>query len=186
MATFLDIGIVMTGYIVVIVLCTMAYSFLSGGMLLTVVKAKLSRGKKCVIEVLGVGGKYYTTGTIDEGWLEWKDKKGEKRRKDVPDNRFVGDVRGVKWVIIDDQSNNLISQDYRLLSGYDTKKYEALYERAIMAGLMTDEFMRWIKIAGICAILAAIIGIVSVVLIYNLDAKVLAIQQAINGASAVI
>lgn len=104
-------------------------------------RVRASRGKKTLVRVLTMSDDYFRVGQIDEGVLVFTDRTKEKRRVTVPPSALYRSL-GVNCIDLDDDRNTVFDRkEWRVVNGFDGKKYDAIYERILMRPGKKDMLM---------------------------------------------
>ena len=78
--SFLKEVIIQTGvYLFVFIGSLLFFNFLTKGYLLAYIIVKAGRGKKVMVRIFAVTGRYYKPGIISETTLNFKDRSGTKK-----------------------------------------------------------------------------------------------------------
>lgn len=161
-------------------------NFILGGLLGPFFKVKRSRGKMILVRVRNPVSDYFKAGSIEEGWLVFKDREKNVRRiKMVPG--IISRAATVFWCEIDDEKNCFFKrEDASAVSTYDANKTDSLLTRALYKPMLQDNFMKAILILVIVSILFILI---TAYLAYRAGAKadlVLTTLQTMQSAAQVV
>lgn len=138
----------MSAIIAIAIIATLQRGFLGPWL-----KTKGSRGRLTLVRVISITGDYFKTGTIDEGMLFFKDRMKEQRMITIT-KRSVYDAFGVKNIEVDDEKNTVFDRDaWAVVNGYDSKQYDALYQRILLRPTKIN------KLLTVIIILVAVVGL---------------------------
>jgi len=95
------------------------------------VRVRLSFGRLVMIKVRSKLRDYFTVGWVEEGFLIHKNG-GKEHRLSLKDKNAVYRSLAVNWIDVDEEKNSVCNVDYDPVAGFDAKKYNDLYIRALM------------------------------------------------------
>ena len=155
-----DVYLMVGSYVAVMAILFFVFNFLSGGLLVPLLKVKMSRGKLVLIRIRAVPTDYFRPGKVTEGFLIYKDRMKNNRRIGCPSHKkFVTRSLGVNCMDIDDEKNAVVLPDFSVVTGFDAVKFDNLYTRALMAGAPQDKILLIILIIVAFSLLASIIAV---------------------------
>lgn len=176
-------------YGVVLVLAIAAVAFLEKGFFWKYVKVRLSFGRLVLIKVRGRLTDFFSVGRVEEDFLVHK-VRGNEYRITLKDNAAVYRCLAVNWIDLDASKNAVANVDYSATEGFDAKKFNDLYIRALCQPEMgfTKE--------KLIILLIIIVGLVSAATLYisysnaevlrsiipQISAQVTKLAQAAKGA----
>ena len=106
-------------------------------------KVKTSLGRLVLVEVHELNRNYFKPGEIIDGFLTYLNQKKEACRHKVPTDVVVLFRRhGVTSIEVDAESGNIRSVNWNAVSGFDSVKFEELYERALYKPEGTDPLIK--------------------------------------------
>lgn len=155
-------------------------NFLLGGMLRPFLDVKRSRGKKILVRARHPVQDYFVAGSIEEGFLIFKDRQKNTRRIAMQPG-VVSRAATIYWVELDDEKNCFFKRDSgEAVSTNDPVKVDNLIVRALMRpGLFGDEMVKAILALLVVALVAvAIVGF----LVYKNGVAVSQVMSAVSGA----
>jgi hypothetical protein len=153
---------IVISYIVVLLIAYLGINFLSTGFLNKFIVVKISRGRKTLVEVHDVGGVYYRTGIISDGFLSYKNKKKEKKTLEVT-NADIQYRMGLKTIATDGVKNTIIRQDGSQVEGHDAVKTDNLMVRCLTSPQLQDKVLKIILILLVVAVLLILVDTVTVI-----------------------
>ena len=159
-----QVGVQIGAYLVLTILILFALNWMTNGFLFPAIRVKLSRGKKILVSVRGIGGSYYRACKITGGFLKYKDTEKNTHLVSIDNSSFIDHIGGTKAITVDEQTDIILSPDLKGGEGFDGVKYENLYLRALMSPNSEDKIMKLILIV---AIIAAGASALALWLIYN-------------------
>lgn len=136
--------------------------FLTNGFFFTFMKVKASRGKKVLIEVRSKLETYSVVGTIEEGFLLFKDRpakaEGKTKRLKLPNNAVYRKFN-LNFVGVDEEKNSILIPSETEVAGFDPIKFEGLHVRALMTNNSGDitKFLKIVLILCVVIIIALIV-----------------------------
>lgn len=163
--------LIQTGvYFLVFLGSLIMYNFFTKGFLVTYLRVKASRGKKILVRVFGVTGKYYIVGEIKEISLIFKDRYKVKKTYTNVSKEVVYDELGVKMIDVDEVTGAFINQtNFNAVIGSDGEKTDNLITRALEKPMLQDKK----EIIIIILIILCLLGILgSLYFSYNLTESV--------------
>lgn len=179
-----DIVYFISSYVAVVAISFFLVNWLTNGFFIQFAKVKMSRGRKSLITIHSVTGRYFRPGEVVEGWLVFKDRQGQRRRIAVPERKYIGSSLGVKVVDVDDEKNAVLLPDFTAVSGFDAVKYENLNIRCLTAPRLDDKkILIIIILLVILLLLAAATCFMVVKLGGKIDALSTISQQAVTAAT---
>ena len=169
-ATYYMIGSYLLTFIAGIVLI----AYYQGNFFINWFRVKTSKDKKVLVRVLTMTDDYFRVGQIDEGILVFKDRLKETRRNTIGKKGIYRSMM-VNCIDIDDVNNTYFDREsWKLVNGFDGKKYDALYERILMRPSKKDMLL-----LIICIIVVVILLVVAydTYLIMQLQKSVVALGK---------
>lgn len=154
------------GAALALILMTVAgVAWFQAGLFGAYLKVKMSRGKKLLVRVLHPVQSYFVAGSLDEGFLVFKDRqRNERRIKFQPG--CIDRACGVFWTQVDDEKNCMVQRiDGKAIDGFDAVKYDELYKRALYAPNTVDNRIALFTLIGV--ILVLVIAIVIAVVVFK-------------------
>lgn len=163
----------------------MFMNFILGGLLGPFMKVKASRGSKVLVRVRNPIQDYFRAGSIEEGYLVFKDKQKTVRRINMKSG-VVSRAATIYWVEVDDEKNCLFMRsDGSAIATHDPAKTDSLLTRALYKpGLLGDNTIKIILLL----VIITFVGVLAVgYLVFKQSGMIQQIQQAMAvGTSAVI
>ena len=101
------------------------------------IKVRLSFGKLILVKVRVVHRDYFMVGQMEESFLVFGKKQGQKRIV-IPDNSFFYRLCGLMCIDVDGESSALCKPDYSTVTGFDAVKYNNLYVRTLFKPAVAD------------------------------------------------
>lgn len=174
MSVVYDILIQTGVYFLVFIGSLVLYNFFTKGFLVTYLRVKASRGKKVLVRIFAVTGKYYVIGTIRGTALTFKDRYKVKKTYSNISKNTVYDEMGIKIVDNDEVTGALIDQtDFNAVPGSDGEKTDNLITRALEKPVLQDKK----EIIILALVVVCLIGIAGCIyMIYNLTETVNALN----------
>lgn len=127
---FKEILIQAGAYAIVLVMAISFSGLLLKGFFWKYIKVRLSFGRLVLIKVRGKLTDFFAVGKVEEGHLIFKIGKNKKRIS-LKDKNSVYRSLSVNWIDLDEEKNSICNADYSTSEGFDAKKFEDLYERAL-------------------------------------------------------
>lgn len=150
MAFISELLMIVASYLGVFILTVIAINWLLGGLFAPYVKVRGSRGKLVLVKVKNMVSDYFRTGTVEERFLVFKDRKKEVRRIVLPAQKMsIYRSLGVSCIDIDDEKNAVVIYDNTLVIGFDAVKFNDLYTRALFKPSLVDNKMMILIILGV-------------------------------------
>jgi len=123
--------ILQTGYyMIVLILGFLMVNLLQKGFFAPYMGVKASFGKCILVKVRAVNRDYFKKGIIDDGFLVFSGKTGQKRLN-IKDSSYFYRALGISWIDVDEEKNSITKPDHTGVSGFDAVKYNNLYTRAL-------------------------------------------------------
>lgn len=163
MAVFLDIMIQTGYYAIVMIMGVGIISLLLRGFFWKYVKVRLSFGKYVMVKLRSPLRDFFSVGWVEDGFLIFKKKKQEVRIVIDRDQDYFYRTLGVNWIDVDEEKGAPVKFNFEGVVGHDIEKEASLYVRALTRISVADNKERIILIV---IILAAIFGLVAVLLTY--------------------
>lgn len=146
-------------YAILFVLFFGLMQFLSDGFFTTFLRVRASRGKKILVGVYSLTGKYYRVGVLDGTVLKYKDRAGNKRSVDVKDGESVYRCMSVFCVDVDEVKNSVMRPDFSAVEGFDAVKFDNLLVRAVYAPRLDDLRTKGLIVLGALVVLGLLLFI---------------------------
>lgn len=163
---------IQAGYYGIVMLLSLTLAgFIQRGFFWKFIKVRISFGKLIMVKLRAVNRDYYKVGHIEEEFLVFKSKDGE-RRIPIPDSSYFYRSIGVTFIDVDDKNSALCKPDYTTAGTFDAEKYDNLYKRTLMRPQLNDKMQKALIIIAIVGALAAIVAA-------GLAYKIMANQQII-------
>lgn len=145
-------------------------------------KVKLSFGKLVLVKLRAINRDYFSIGSIEEGFLVFKDNKKEEKRISIKDSKPLYRVMGTNWIDLSDQKNAVCMPDYSVVDGFDAAKYNNLYVRALYKPVIASNQEKIIValIIGSC-----LLTILVAYLVYMQGQRIDILFQAIESVKSV-
>lgn len=124
-------------FLVLAILPLVIVNFFTHGFLFKWLACRISRGKKLLVVLSGVRRDSYFTGTEADGMLKFKDSTKEERKMALP-QKSVRHGWALDYVLVDDETNNVVSLDFSTLNGHDAKKVNSLMLRCLYKPALLD------------------------------------------------
>lgn len=170
---FIISGLVLMSLIVFLI------NFLLGGLFGAFMRVKSSRGKKILVKVRNPIQDYFRAGSIDEGFLKFKDRSGQDRMI-VLTPGCVYRAAQIFWIDVDDQKNSLFTRAGNdEVSGFDAVKFDNLVKRALYKPLTLAD--RELKIILFLALIAAAAAAFTGFLVFKQGEQIAQILQILQG-----
>lgn len=118
-------------YGVVLVLAVGVVGFMQKGFFWKYLRVRLSFGKFVLVKVRGKLVDSFSVGWVEDGFLVYKDNKKDVRLS-LEDKNAVYRSLSISWIDVDQGKNAVMGSDYSAAEGFDAKKYNDLYIRALM------------------------------------------------------
>lgn len=118
-------------YAIVIILAVFMVSFLQKGFFWKYVKVRMSFGRLVLIKVRDKLTDFYAVGWVEDGFLIHKRGKNEHRIS-LKDKNAVYRCMAVNMIDVDAEKSSVCNVDYSAIDGFDSKKFNDLYLRALM------------------------------------------------------
>lgn len=131
MSMFSEVLIQAGYYGVVLVLAIGFVGLILKGFFWKYVKVRLSFGRLVLVKVRSKLQDSFLSGWVEDGFLVFKNKKDEFRLS-LKDKQPIYRSLSVNWIDVDEEKNAICNADYSTVEGYDAKKYNDLYTRALM------------------------------------------------------
>ena len=129
--SFLNDVLIQTGvYLGVVLLTFLIFNFLTKGFLRNYLLVKASRGKKVLVRIYSITGKYYKPGIIKSGMLSYKDRAGEKPVHKVTKTEVFNEM-GVNCVEVDEETGGVKTVNFDAVEAMDNKKVDHLMVRCL-------------------------------------------------------
>lgn len=187
---FGDILIQAGAYGVVLILAMGFTALIQRGFFWKYLKVRLSFGKLVMIKFRSKLRDHFAVGRLDsDGFLVYKQKdeetsqgksSGEQRVK-INTKEVFYRCLSVNWVDIDEEKRAICNVDYTPIDGFDAKKYNDLYVRALMRPEIGFSKEKLIVLLLIITILA---GVASIYLGYMNSEAVTALQGQISNLAS--
>jgi hypothetical protein len=174
-AVFIQIG----AYLFIVVAILFLLNRSTQGFLSAWFKVRRLRGRKVLVRVRTVINDYFTSGSVDEGFLVYVPrgkKKTESKRLSIEEVSVYRSY-GLHCVDVDDAKNCSFSRDAKAVSGFDAEKNNSLHLRALYKPSLIDNQTKIIIIILIVLVIAVAASIfMSVNLGKTLGAKIDALK----------
>jgi len=121
---------VVGSYLALILIVVSAINIASSKWLFVWLRVKTSGGRKLLVHVRTVTQDYFKAGTVDKGFLVFKDSNKEERRILLLDDCIIKSG-GVNNIYIDDTKSCVMKRNLEAVGGFDATKYNDLYLRAL-------------------------------------------------------
>lgn len=170
MGVLTDLFIQVGAYMFVFLGALLTMNFLTKGYILSYLLVKISRGKKILVRIYSLTGKYYKPGIVSEKTLKYKSRDKEKRTYSNVTRECIFDEMGVKCIEVDDETGNFVKQtDFTAVPGNDPVKTDNLLVRALEKPLIQDK--KELIILGLLIVVLICVGVV-LYMVYNLDVRI--------------
>lgn len=146
----------MISYVIVIIVAIFGMAFLMRGLFFPYLRTKLSAGRKILVEVLGYTYDYFRVGSIEEGFLVYKDRKETKRIAIPKGKHFIGRKGTVPCIRIDDETGAVLTINLEGVEGHDPVKTDSLFKRCLYKPPVFDNKEKLILITLVLAVLGII------------------------------
>lgn len=141
------------------VLTLLVINFLMGGFFGAFMRVKMSRGKKLLVKVLHPVQSYFRPGELDEGFLVFRDRKGNDRRIAFTQG-CIDRAATVFWTTVDDEKNCMVQRiDGKGVEGHDAVKTDELYKRALYKPNLIDNRIALFTLIIVIVVLLILIGV---------------------------
>lgn len=174
----IDVITVMGAYTLWIAIIFFLLNALTFKFLGTFIRVRASLGRLVLVKIRGTTHYFFKSGTISEGFLEYKlDKHNIKKLSVTSDG--IGRMMGINFVVVDDQKNCVINPDLSSTSGFDAVKINNFMVRCLQA----PRLERSPNTLIIILLVVILIGLLAVGFALFKQGEVLAILQ--QGANVV-
>jgi len=174
--------LVQTLYGVGVILFTiLILSFFMRGFFFNFLRVRASLGRLVLVKIKGVTRDLFSVGKIEDTFLRFKEA-GEEGRVAIQDKSVFYRCLGVVWVDYDVETGSLLKPNYVGITGYDFKKFQSLYLRALYKPTIQSNQE---KIMLALCIICVIGVVVAIVLIVMQGEKIQLLQNSINGLRAI-
>lgn len=146
----------------------------------TYLAVRTSMGRKTLVEVKGVTSYYFKVGYIEDGFLRYKNSKKEDKKISVT-HKGIGRKMGVNFVVVDEETNNVLNPGFDAITGWDAIKYNNLYVRALQAPNLAKDKNKIL----ILLLIACLLGILVVGFMLFQQGTVLAELKAVTPANTI-
>lgn len=167
MSFFSEVLVQIGAYLFVFLAALVFFNFLSKGYLSAYLRVKASRGKKVLLRVYSVTGRYYRPALVLENSLRFKNRAKNWLRLTNVTRAAVYDEMGVKCVDYDEETQTLVILDnLEQMDSNDPQKVDDIVTRALQRPILQDKK----EVIIIALIIACLIGLaIAIVYLYQID-----------------
>lgn len=138
-----SVAAIIISELVIFFLSFFLMNYLTNNYVFTFIKAKASRGKKCVLEIYSINGVYCRTGEFKEAKLEYRNRAKVLKQITGATKEFVHHKFGVAHVYLDEVGDKLLKPDFTGATGHDGARVDNYLVRAITApSLEQDKLLK--------------------------------------------
>jgi hypothetical protein len=164
-----------TYYAVSILIGIMLCNYLTGNLVSSIIRVRMSKGKKILINVRGTDQWYWTVAELNNDYIRYKDR--DKLKKSIIlEETLVMRSFNLPFVITDSVRNCLMKTNLQGVSGFDAKSVDNIIVRALTAPTTDDDRMKKYILIGVAACILGI-GYIAVRALPGLELK---IDQVLN------
>lgn len=146
-------------YIGVLIIAFLIVAIILKGFIGAFMKVKGSRGGKVLVKIRSIMYEYYRPGTIEEGFLVYRDRNKNNKRISIPSNSCIYRSLGVNCVDVSEELNCIVDINYNAVEGFDADRYNSLYLRALYRPTILDQKQQIILFLLIAIIILIIISV---------------------------
>lgn len=170
MSNLSNLAIQTGAYCFVFIGSLLIMNFITKGYVIPYILVKASRGKKILIRIFGLTGRYYKPGQLVGTKLKFKDRAGDKNTLTNVSAKNVYDEMGIKVIDYDEVQKRLVDQiTFTDEDSNDPVKVDDLIERALQKPALQDK--KDVIIIALCILI--LLGLAALLyMVYQVDINI--------------